>query len=263
MGAAFLPVDLSGARVLVTAGGAGIGRTIAAAFHARGARVMVCDVSGEALEEAKSIVPGVVTVPADVSDSVEVATMFAMAAREFGGLDVLVNNAGIAGPTARVEDVTPDALHRTLAVNVEGHFHCARHAVPLLKAAGGGSIINLSSIAGRLGFPMRSPYAASKWAVIGFTKSLAIELGETGIRVNAILPGHVDSERFRRVVQTKAQAVGRSFEEVRNRFLAPVSLKRNVSAEDIANMALYLASPFGASITGQAISVCGDVQMMA
>lgn len=258
----FLPVDLTGARVLVTAGGAGIGRTIAAAFCERGARVLVCDVSAEALDEAKCAVPGLLAMHADVADPAAVAAMFAAAERNLGGLDVLVNNAGIAGPTARVEDVTPEALDRTLAVNVAGQFHCARHAVPLLKAAGGGSIINLSSIAGRLGFPMRSPYAASKWAVVGFTKSLAIELGETGVRVNAILPGHVDSERFRRVVQAKAAAIGRSFEEVRARFLGPVSLKRNVSAEDIANMALYLASPFGASITGQAISVCGDVQMM-
>jgi NAD(P)-dependent dehydrogenase (short-subunit alcohol dehydrogenase family) len=259
----FLPVDLAGARVVVTAGGAGIGRTIAAGFVARGARVLVCDISIEALDEAKRAIPGMAALHADVADPEAVAALFAAAARELGGLDVLVNNAGIAGPTARVEDVTPAALDRTLAVNVAGQFHCARLAVPLLRQAGGGAILNLSSIAGRLGFPMRSPYAASKWAVVGFTKSLAIELGETGIRVNAILPGHVDSERFRRVVRTKAEAIGASFEEVRAQFLAPVSLKRNVSAEDIANMALYLASPYGASITGQAISVCGDVQMMA
>jgi NAD(P)-dependent dehydrogenase (short-subunit alcohol dehydrogenase family) len=262
MGAVFLPVDLAGARVIVTAGGAGIGRTIAAGFIARGAHVLVCDVSTTALDEAKRAVPGIAAVHADVADPEAVAILFATVEREFGGLDVLVNNAGIAGPTAGVEDVTPEALDRTLAVNVEGQFYCARRAVPLLRQAGGGAIINLSSVAGRLGFPMRSPYAASKWAVVGFTKSLAIELGESGIRVNAILPGHVDSERFRRVVQTKAEAIGASFEDVRGQFLASVSLKRNVSAEDIANMALYLASPFGASITGQAISVCGDVQMM-
>lgn len=261
--AAFLPVDLVGLRVLVTAGGAGIGHTIAAGFAAAGARVMVCDIVPDALAEAQGLVPGLLAVSADVADPAAVSALFDAVARDLGGLDVLVNNAGIAGPTARVEDVTPEALERTLAVNVEGQFHCARLAVPLLRQAGGGSIINLSSIAGRLGFPMRSPYAASKWAVIGFTKSLAIELGEAGIRVNAILPGHVDSERFRRVVRTKAEAIGAPFEEVRARFLAPVSLKRNVAAEDIANMALYLASPFGASITGQAISVCGDVQMMA
>jgi NAD(P)-dependent dehydrogenase (short-subunit alcohol dehydrogenase family) len=219
-GGRFVPVDLRGARVLVTAGGAGIGRTIA------------------------------------------VARLFEAVERTLGGLDVLVNNAGIAGPTARVEDVTPEALAQTLEVNVASQFHCARHAVPMLKAAGGGSIINLSSIAGRLGFTMRSPYSASKWAVIGFTKSLAVELGESNIRVNAILPGHVNSERFRRVVKAKAEALGIGFDEMRRQYLDVVSLKRNVEPEDVANMALYLASPFGASITGQAISVCGDVQMM-
>jgi NAD(P)-dependent dehydrogenase (short-subunit alcohol dehydrogenase family) len=263
MAAGFLPVDLAGARVLVTAGAAGLGRTMAAAFASRGARVVVCDIAADALDAVRDELQGVVAVHADVARPAAVASLFDQVSRELGGLDVLVNNAGIAGPTARVEDVTPEALGRTLQVNVEGQFHCARHAVPMLRAAGGGTVLNVSSIAGRLGFPMRSPYAASKWAVVGFTKSLAIELGPENIRVNAILPGHVDSERFRRVVRTKAEAVGRSFEAVRDEFLAPVSLRRNVAPEDIANMALYLASPFGASITGQAVSVCGDVQMMA
>jgi NAD(P)-dependent dehydrogenase (short-subunit alcohol dehydrogenase family) len=258
----FLPVDMSGRRVFITAAAAGLGRTMAAAFRERGARVFICDVADAALDDARRAMPDVQAEHADVSDVAAVAAVFRAVERTLGGLDVLINNAGIAGPTARVEDVGPDALDETLSVNVSSQFHCARHAVPLLKAAGGGSIINLSSIAGRLGFPMRSPYAASKWAVVGFTKSLAIELGETGIRVNAILPGHVDSERFRRVVRTKAEAIGSTFEAVRRDFLDVVSLKRNVAAEDIANMALYLASPFGASITGQAISVCGDVQMM-
>ncbi|MEO8506085.1 MAG: SDR family oxidoreductase [Betaproteobacteria bacterium] len=262
MASDFLPVDLEDCRVVITAGGAGIGRTIAEGFSARGARVFVCDVSETALEDAKSSIPGLRALRADVADAAEVARLFVVAGRELGGLDVLVNNAGIAGPTANVEDVTPEALERTLSVNVAGQFHCARHAVPLIRAAGGGSIVNLGSIAGRLGFPMRSPYAASKWAVVGFTKSLAMELGEANIRVNAILPGHVDSDRFRRVVAAKADAVGSDFETMRREYLDVVSLKRNVSAKDIANMALFLASPFGASITGQAISVCGDVQMM-
>lgn len=258
----FLPVDMAGMRVLVTAGGAGIGRTIASAFRVRGARVFVCDVSKNALDETLALLPDVPGELVDVAEPAAVAGMFASVARAFGGLDVLVNNAGIAGPTARVENVTPEALEETLAVNVSSQFHCARHAVPMLKAAGGGSIINMSSIAGRLGFTMRSPYSASKWAVIGFTKSLAVELGESNIRVNAILPGHVNSDRFRRVVKAKAEALGLGFEEMRRQYLDVVSLKRNVEAEDIANMALYLASPFGANITGQAISVCGDVQMM-
>lgn len=258
----FLPVDMAGMRVLVTAGGAGIGRTIAAAFRERGARVFVCDVSKNALDEMHALLPDVSGELVDVAEPAAVAGMFASVERAFGGLDVLVNNAGIAGPTARVENVTPEALEETLAVNVSSQFHCARHAVPMLKAAGGGSIINMSSIAGRLGFAMRSPYSASKWAVIGFTKSLAVELGENNIRVNAILPGHVNSDRFRRVVKAKAEVLGIGFEEMRHQYLDVVSLKRNVEAEDIANMALYLASPFGVNITGQAISVCGDVQMM-
>jgi NAD(P)-dependent dehydrogenase (short-subunit alcohol dehydrogenase family) len=253
---------MTGVRVLVTAGGAGIGRVIGAGFHARGARVYLCDIAPEALDEVRTALPGVTAARVDVADPAAVATMFDDVRRTLGGLDVLVNNAGIAGPTARVEDVTPEALEQTLAVNVGSQFHCARYAVPMLEAAGGGSIINLSSIAGRLGFTMRSPYSASKWAVIGFTKSLAIELGERGIRVNAILPGHVNSERFRRVVKAKAEALGLDFEEMRRQYLDVVSLKRNVEAEEIANMALYLASPFGTSITGQALSVCGDVQMM-
>lgn len=259
---AFLPVDLTGLRVVVTAGGSGIGRTIAEAFHARSARVCICDISADAIEHARSHAPDVDAEVVDVADAAAVASWFASVERRLGGLDVLVNNAGIAGPTARVEDVTEEALHHTLAVNVSSQFYCARYAVPMLKAAGGGSIINLSSIAGRLGFTMRSPYAASKWAVVGFTKSLAVELGEHQIRVNAILPGHVDSDRFHRVVKAKADALGLPFEEMRRQYLAAVSLKRNVKPTDIANMALYLASPFGINITGQAVSVCGDVQMM-
>ena len=258
----FLPVNLTGVRVVVTAGGSGIGRTIAEAFRARGARPYICDISIDAIEHAKSHLPDIDAAVVDVADAAAVQNLFKDVERRFGGLDVLINNAGIAGPTACVEDVTEEALDETLAVNVASQFHCARHAVPMLKAAGGGSIINLSSIAGRLGFAMRSPYAASKWAVVGFTKSLAVELGEHQIRVNAILPGHVDSDRFRRVVKAKADAVGVPFDDMRQQYLDAVSLKRNVKTTDIANMALYLASPFGINITGQAVSVCGDVQMM-
>lgn len=258
----FLPVDLAGLRVVVTAGASGIGYTIAQAFRSRGARVCICDISAEAIERAKSDVPDLDAEVVDVANACAVANWFAGVKRRLGGLDVLINNAGIAGPTARVEDIADEALHQTLTVNVSSQFYCARLAVPMFKVAGGGSIINLSSIAGRLGFAWRSPYAASKWAVIGFTKSLAIELGEHQIRVNAILPGHVDTERFRRVVEAKAKVLGLPFEDMRREYLDVVSLKRNVATADIANMALYLASPFGASITGQAISVCGDVQMM-
>jgi len=142
-------------------------------------------------------------------------------------------------------------------------FYCTRRAVPLLKQQGGGSIINLSSVAGRLGYPLRTPYAAAKWAVVGFTKSLAMELGPANIRVNAIQPGMVEGERIERVVSAKAKALGVSVEEYQRQLLAKVSLRRMVQAADIANMALFLATDAGHNISGQALSVCGNVESLA
>jgi NAD(P)-dependent dehydrogenase (short-subunit alcohol dehydrogenase family) len=252
-----LTVRLDGLRVAITAGAGGIGRALADGFASCGARVFLCDLDREALAACPH--------PSMLADmeTVEGCEGFVDAAvAHLGGLDVLVNNAGIAGPTARVEDVTPEALTRTLKIDLEAMFHCARRAVPALRAAGGGSIVNLSSAAGRFGFPLRSPYAAAKWGVIGFTKSLAIELGPEGIRVNAILPGLVAGDRIRRVLEAKAQANGRSFAEQETEALKPVSLRCYVTPEDIANMALYLCSPFGATISGQSLAVDGDMQSL-
>lgn len=249
-------------RVLVTAGAAGIGRAIAQTFHLAGARVHVCDVDQKALLEFGHEFPRIGASLADVSDPIAVDRLFDEVQHAFGGLDVLVNNAGIAGPTAAVEAIAIDDWERTIAINLNGMFFCTRRAVPLLKAAGGGSIINLSSVAGRLGFPLRTPYAASKWAVIGFTESLAIELGAHNIRVNAIQPGVVAGDRIERVIDAKAKALGITHDEMRDRMLAHVSLRRTVSADDIANMALYLASDAGQNITGQALSVCAGVETL-
>jgi len=258
----FLPVDLRGQRVVVTAGAGGIGRVIARAFESRGARIAICDIDTNAVDDARTEFTAAFVERVDIADPAEVATFFAGVNDAWGGVDILINNAGIAGPTANVEDVTDDALDQTLDINVSSQFYCARHVVPGMKQRRNGVIINLSSIAGRLGFTMRSPYAASKWAVVGLSKSLAVELGEYEIRVNALLPGHVRTDRFDRVVAAKAAALGLDKEEMRRQYLDVVSLKRNVEMADIANMALYLASPFGRNVTGQAISVCGDVQMM-
>jgi NAD(P)-dependent dehydrogenase (short-subunit alcohol dehydrogenase family) len=159
-----------------------------------------------------------------------------------------------------VEDVTPEALEATLRIDVASMFHCSRRAIPHLRAAGGGAVINLSSAAGRFGFPLRAPYAAAKWGVVGFTKSLSIELGKDGIRVNAILPGPVDGPRIRAVIKAKAVAAGISENEMTERTVATTSLKCFVTQQDISNMALYLASPFGVTISGQAISIDGDMQ---
>jgi NAD(P)-dependent dehydrogenase (short-subunit alcohol dehydrogenase family) len=258
----YLPVDLAGECVLVTAGANGIGRTIVEAFVARGAKVALCDVDAAAVANAEVSLPSTLCRTVDVSDRDAMAAFCAEAEQVLGRVDVLVNNAGISGPTSNVEDVDPHALEATLAVNVESQFWAAAGIVPGMKQRRKGTIINLSSIAGRLAFAMRSPYAASKWAVVGFSRSLAAELGSFDIRVNALLPGHVRTDRFDRVVTAKAEVQGVSVEEMRRDYLSVVSLQRNVEKEDIANMALYLSSDFGRNVTGQAISVCGDVHMM-
>lgn len=248
-----------GLRVLVTAGAAGIGRAIAKTFLDHGARVHVCDVDRAALDEVRRLMPAVTQSVADVARLADVERLFADVRRELGGLEVLVNNAGIAGPTARVEDIAPEDWDRCIAVDLNGMFYCTRLAMPLLKAAGGGSIINLSSVAGRLGFPMRSPYAAAKWGVVGFTKSLAIEAGPDGVRVNCLQPGNVEGERIDRVIDAKAKAFGISFEAQKQKLLDTVSLRTFVTAQDIANMALFLATDAGKHISGQALSICGDI----
>lgn len=255
-----MDIGLKGKRVVVTAGAQGIGLAITEAFVAAGAQVHVCDVNDDFLAAAKSKLPGVTQSQTDVSNEAQVDAMFAELGARWGGLDVLVNNAGIAGPTAKVEETDLAGWDRTIAVNLTGPFLCARRAVPLLKAAGGGSIVNLSSAAGRLGFPLRTPYSASKFGVIGLTETWAMELGPSKIRVNAILPGIVAGERQERVIAAKAASYGIGHEEMRQRLLSQVSLRSMVTAQDIANQIIFICSPAGASISGQSLSVCGNVE---
>src|SRR5215831_9638410 len=251
-----------GLKVLITGGASGIGWTAAQALQEQGARVHLCDVSSDLLAEALKQQPAMSGSVADVADAQRVEHLFDDVQRSLGGLDVLLNNAGIAGPTAAVEDITPDDWSRTLAVNITGQFLCARRAVPLLKAAGGGCIVNMSSAAGRLGYPLRTPYAASKWAVVGFTESLAMELGPHNIRVNAILPGLVQGERITRVLAARAQAQGLAYKEMERQYLDRVSLRRMVSANDVAAMVLFLCSPAGRNISGQSLGVCGNMEVL-
>ncbi|HEX8012629.1 MAG TPA: SDR family oxidoreductase [Casimicrobiaceae bacterium] len=251
-----------GMRVLVTAGAAGIGRAFAEVFTEAGAKVFICDVDKAALEAFRAARPDIGGTLADVADPKQVDALFDAAAAFLGGLDVLINNAGISGPTAPVEAIDIADWDRTISVDLNGMFYCTRRGVPLLKAAGGGSIINLSSVAGRLGYPLRTPYAAAKWAVVGFTKSLAIELGPANIRVNAIQPGIVEGDRIERVISAKAKALGISFDQYKQQLLSKVSLRRTVSPLDIANMALFLATEAGQNISGQALSVCGNVESL-
>lgn len=251
-----------GLRVLVTAGAAGIGRAIADAFLAHGARVYVCDVSREALGKCLAEQPQIVGMPMDVADEAAVDRLFEDVQAKFGGLDVLVNNAGIAGPTTEVENIDPTDWRRTIDVNLTSHFYCTRRAVPMLKQAGEGAIVNISSVAGRLGYAYRLPYAAAKWAIVGMTASLAKELGPHGIRVNAILPGVVEGPRIERVISDRAKALGVSYQDMEKQYLDKVSLRRMVKAQDIANMVLFLCSPAGRNISGQPLSVCGNVETL-
>lgn len=250
-----LTVDLGGWRVAISAGANGIGKVMADSFVSCGATVFVSDVDEAALAACGH--PGVL---ADAGDPADCEAFVDFAVRHHGGLDVLINNAGIAGPTALVENITPEELDATLRIDLAAMFHCSRRAIPALRANGGGAIINMSSAAGRFGFPLRAPYSAAKWGVIGFTKSLSIELGVDAIRVNAILPGPVDGPRIRAVIKAKAEAASVSENEMTDRMVSTTSLKCFVTQQDIANMALYLASPFGATISGQAISVDADMQ---
>jgi NAD(P)-dependent dehydrogenase (short-subunit alcohol dehydrogenase family) len=258
-----MDLGIQGLRVLVTAGASGIGQAIARAFAGEGAKVHICDVDQNALDAMAHSDPQVTQSVADVSDRAQVARLFDEAITALGGLDVLVNNAGIAGPTGRVEEIAPEEWDRCLAIDITGQFNCVRLAVPYLRKSGNPSIINLSSLAGRLGFPMRTPYAAAKWAVIGFTKSLAMELGPDGIRVNAIQPGIVEGERIRRVFENKAKARGIPFEQQQEEALAAVSMHTTVTPQQLADQILFLCSPRGRTISGQAISICGDAQMLA
>ncbi len=245
-------------RVLITAGASGIGREIARAFKAQGARVFVCDIDEPGLAAAADA--GMLTMRCDMSARADIQRMVAAAIDALGGLDVLVNNAGIAGLTLPVDQLPPDAWDKVIAVNLTGMFDVTRLAIPHLKRSNAGVIVNLSSIAGRHGFANRSPYSATKWGVIGFTKTLAIELGEWGIRANAIAPGAVAGDRIERVFAGRAQISGKSMDEVRADAMAAASIKTMIDPKDIAQLAVFLASPAAKSISGQVIPIDNDRQ---
>ena len=252
----------TGLRVIVTAGAGGIGRAIVDALIDHGARVHICDVDPAALEAFRAVHPQAGTTLADVAEEADVARLFADARGGLGGLDVMVNNAGIAGPTGAVEALSPADWRRCLDVGLTGQFLCTRLAVPLLKAAGGGAIINMSSAAGRFGYAWRTPYAATKWGVIGFTQSLAKELGPSNIRVNAILPGIVAGPRIERVIAARAQQEQVEYAAMEQTYLSRISLRRMVTAEDVAGAVLWLVSAAGANISGQSIGVDGNVESL-
>jgi NAD(P)-dependent dehydrogenase (short-subunit alcohol dehydrogenase family) len=251
-----------GQRVIVTAGASGIGRAISDLLLACGARLHICDVSDEFLNGFRAAHPGAGATKADVASEADVERLFAEARASLGGLDALVNNAGVAGPTGGVEEIAPADWRRTLDVCLTGQFLCAHHATPLLKAAGGGSIVNMSSSAGRHGYAFRTPYSAAKFGVIGFTQSLAKELGPSNIRVNAILPGIVEGPRMTGVIESRARQTNVGYAEMERVYLERVSLRRMVTADDVAATVAYLLSAAGRNISGQSLGVDGNVETL-
>jgi NAD(P)-dependent dehydrogenase (short-subunit alcohol dehydrogenase family) len=245
-------------RVLITAGAGGIGREIARAFAAQGGKIYVCDIDEAGLTAIRKDIPGITAAHCDMASRTAIERMVPEAVAALGGLDVLVNNAGIAGPTQPVDQMPPAEWDKVVAVNLTAMFDVSRLAIPHLKKSKGGCIINLSSIAGRGGFPNRSPYAATKWGVIGLTKTLSMELGEWNIRANAIAPGAVGGERIERVFAGRASISGRSVEEERERAMAVQSIKGFVDPKDIAALCVFLASDAAKAISGQVIPIDND-----
>jgi NAD(P)-dependent dehydrogenase (short-subunit alcohol dehydrogenase family) len=259
-------VKLAGRVAIVTGGGRGIGRAIARRFAAEGAAVVVAGTGRDHLEAtAAEIAAGggrALALVADVTDEPAVVSMVEATVGSYGRLDILVNNAGMSGPTATVADTAREDWERTIAVNLTGAFLCAKYAIAHLILAGGGRIINIASVAGLIGYALRSPYAASKWGMIGFTRSLALEVGERGITVNAIAPGSVRGERIEDVIRNRAASLGKTVAEVeREYFVESTALKRMVDPEDIAAAALYLASDEARNITGETLNVSAGFRL--
>ncbi|MCR9072478.1 MAG: SDR family oxidoreductase [Alphaproteobacteria bacterium] len=258
-----MKLDLSGKRAIITAGAQGIGRRTAEVFSAAGATVYTCDLDTDALEDAKASIPGLLGMPCDVGDAAAFQDFMDKGIEALGGLDILVNNAGTAGPTAPVEEVSLDDWTACLTVNLTSAFLGTQKAVPALIEAGGGSIVNLSSAAGKFGFPLRSPYSAAKFGIVGFTRTCAMELGPHGIRVNCIQPGPVEGARIDRVIKAKAEAGGISENEMRTKMADVTLMKRFVTADDIANQILFICSEAGRNVTGQSLSVDAGLEGLA
>jgi NAD(P)-dependent dehydrogenase (short-subunit alcohol dehydrogenase family) len=249
-------------RVLVTGGAGGIGLAITRAFVAEGARVHVADSDGAAvaalIAAPSESAGGVTGSVCDITDPGAVGAMFDDLHASLEGLDVLVNNAGIGGPTTPVEEYPREAWDAVLAVNLTATFDVTRRAIPALKRSSAGSIIVMSSLAGRFGYPNRVAYATTKWGLVGFTKTLALELGPFGITANSIHPGGVEGERVRGVLRGRAELSGRTVEQETERALDNQSIRHFVDPDDIAALTVFLAGPHARSISGQMLPIDGD-----
>jgi len=250
-------------KVFISAGGSGIGRCIAEAFLNNDDEVFVCDINGKSLEQFQKDYPKLHIYACDLAEPEQIKVMFTEAIKKLGYLDVLVNNTGISGPTIAADELSFDDWNTVINLNLNSTFLITQLAIPLLKQSGAGVIINMSSIAGRLGYPYRLAYSTSKWGLIGFTKTLSMELGADNIRVNAILPGAVDGDRVQRVLQARADVAQSSLEKVTQNALKNQSLKYFVNPKHIADLCLFLASDSGRSISGQILPIDGDKQCLS
>ncbi len=255
-----MQVTVRDKRIAITAAAGGAGRVLAERFAEEGAAVAVCDVDAAALADLSDKRPDVLCFEADAGDPARLGAFLDAAESAHGPTQTLINNAGVAGPTARVEDVTDAEWTQVLAINLSGFFYAIRRVAPAMRAAGDGSIINVSSASARVGLPMRLPYVVAKSAVLEMTRTLARELGPDGVRVNAILPGWINNARGRRVVDEKARALGAPESQLIEEMAEFISLRRMVEPEDLADMALFLASDRSRMVTGQMIGVCGNVE---
>jgi NAD(P)-dependent dehydrogenase (short-subunit alcohol dehydrogenase family) len=259
---AMLLPGLNGKRVVVTAGASGIGFAIAELLHEQGVRVAICDIDPAALDKASLDLAGCIAEQADVSDNSAVEAFFYKVQNEFGGLDALVNNAGIAGPTGNLEDLSPDDWRRCIDICLTGQFLCSRQAIPMIKASGGGAIVNMASAAAKHGYAYRTPYSAAKFGVVGLTQSLAKELGPDNIRVNAVLPGIIEGPRMEGVIRDRAEATGVNIDAMRNTYLKNISLRRMTSPKDVATTVAFLVSDLGFNLSGQSLGVDGNVETL-
>ena len=249
-------------RVLITAGGSGIGKKFAERFKKIGAQVAICDADPMAVAAMAAAHPEMIAHQADVTNEAQMDAFLGAVESEWGGVDVVCANAGTGGPAGLIEELEYQAWQDCVAVNVHGAFLTCRWAARVMRAQGSGLILLTSSTAGLFGYPLRSPYAVAKWALTGLTKTLAMELGPAGVRVNAIAPGAVEGDRMDRVVAMEAQASSKTEDEMRAQYVKGVSLRSWVSADDLADMALFLASPAAAKISGQVLAVDGHTETL-
>ena len=257
-------LKLTNKNIVISAAADGIGWCIAEFCLNEGANVFISDIDENKLEDRKKhkkYNKNLFIHKVDASKNIKVEEYFLELKKNINKIDALINNVGIAGPTGKLEDLQIEEWCKTIDVNVNSHFYFSKNAIPLLKI-NGGSIINLSSTAGIFGFPLRTPYAASKWAIIGLTKSLAMELGEFKIRVNAICPGSVSGERMDNVIKAKSESVGISAQKLQEDYESMVSLKTFVDKEDIAKIAIFLISDDANKISGQIFTVDGNTERM-